>query len=151
VSGLNPSGIFGWLASGDAYVLNQRAVTAGGGASGSWPPVAGTSSLTQRFRPPLGVELQLGYYLQCKDRVTRDWADVTLEDETAGTTTTMLHACLDGSSGVTGSSGYLHTPITAGHLYKLTLSNHNDGAGNPSYAKYFNVRIFDAWGQRVSW
>jgi hypothetical protein len=119
------------------FTAGRHAATFGGQqASDATVAQPGTASVTQRFRPPTGTGLRLAFNTWCRDGVTYDWADVTLEDESAGTTRTMLHAC-------TVHKGYLYAPITAGHLYKLTLRNHNDGWGNRSGTLYDDVEVLD--------
>ena len=58
---------------------------------GSTSATNGDSSIAQTFTAPSGATgLSLWYKETCPDTVTYDWALVTLKDNTAGTTATLL-------------------------------------------------------------
>ena len=67
--------------------------------------------------------------------MTYDWAVVTLKDNTAGTTATLLpKTCTTNAwTQVSGS-------VTAGHSYTLTLTSHDDNYGSdPTYTLFDDV------------
>jgi serine protease len=74
--------------------------------------------------------------MTCPDTVTYDWFTVTLKDNTSGTTSTVLGRTCATNSGYVQVS----TPVTAGHSYTLTLTNHDDNyAGDASYTDVDDV------------
>jgi hypothetical protein len=91
----------------------------------------------QTFTAPAGVsQLSFYYNVHCPDTVTYDWATVTLKDNTAGTTITVLpKTCSNLANWVNKTSA-----VTAGHSYTLTLTSHDDNyAGDPTYTWYDDV------------
>jgi hypothetical protein len=100
----------------------------------------GDSTLSQTFTAPYGAStLTFWYANSCPDSVTYDWAGATLQDNTTGTSTTVLpRTCASsyGWSQVTGS-------VTGGHSYTLTLWNHDDDyPGDPTYTLYDDVAVY---------
>ena len=84
-----------------------------------------------------GTGISLWYKETCPDTVTYDWALVTLKDNTAGSTATLVaKICTNNSwTNVTGS-------VTAGHSYTLALTNHDDNySGDPTYTVVDDVTL----------
>lgn len=97
------------------------------------------STISQTFAPPGPGTLSLWYKNTCPDTVEFDWTMVTLTDNTASTTSTLLpKTCV-----TNGAWTQITTSITsamAGHSLTLTLLNHDDS--NPSdisYTKFDDV------------
>jgi subtilase family serine protease len=129
----------GWTATGATGVVTS------GVYQGSYSAQVGTnspttdSSLAQTFTAPTGTStLSLAYNVACPDTVTYDWATVTLKDNTAGTSKTLLgKTCTLGAGWKT-----LSTAVTAGHSYTLTLANHDDDySGDETYTLFDNVKL----------
>ncbi|MEY9858895.1 hypothetical protein ABH935_004518 [Catenulispora sp. GAS73] len=130
----------GWTTAGTASVVNS------GAHSGTYAARLGSSSATngdskavQTFTAPTGTSsVAFWYNVTCPDTVQYDWATVTLKDNTANTTKTVLAKTCVSSSGwkqVTSS-------ITAGHSYTLTLTSHDDNyPGDPTYTLYDDVAV----------
>jgi len=130
----------GWTASG----ASETVISAGchGGAFcaqlGSTSATNGDSSIAQTFTAPSGATgLSLWYKETCPDTVTFDWALVTLADNTAGSTATLLQRTC-----ATNNWTQLTGSLTAGHSYTLTLTSHDDNFGSdPTYTLYDDVSI----------
>jgi len=75
--------------------------------------------------------------MSCPDSVAFDWATVSLTDNSAGSTTTILpKTCQTVAWSVTTSS------IVAGHNYTLTLTSHDDNyPSDPSYTVFDDVTL----------
>lgn len=133
----------GWTASG----ASETAVSSGchGGTwcarLGSTTATNGDSTIVQTFTAPAGTTgISLWYKETCPDSVTYDWALATLADTTAGTTATLItKSCATNAwTNVTGA-------ITAGHVYTLTLTSHDDNyASDPTYTLYDDVALTSA-------
>lgn len=128
-----------WTTSGSTSATTSAAHSGSYGAMvGSTGPT-NTSSLAQSFTAPSGTsKVSFWYNVTCPDTVTYDWATATLQDTTAGTTTTLLaKTCTKGAGWkqVTGT-------VTAGHNYTLTLTNKDDNyAGDATYTYYDDVTV----------
>jgi hypothetical protein len=138
--GFEAGSLSGWTASGASETVLSSGCHGGAYCAqlGSTTPTNGDSSITQQFTAPAGTTgISLWYKESCPDTVTYDWALVTLADNTAGTTATLLaKRCASvGWTNVTGA-------ITAGHTYTLTLTSHDDNyAGDPTYTVYDDVAL----------
>src|SRR5207302_10790708 len=107
------------------------------GRVGSTSPTSGDSSLAQTFGAPAGAtQLSFWYNLTCADVVAHDWATATLKDETTGVTTTPLaKTCTNGAGWVQVTAA-----VTAGHVYTLTLTSHDDNhGGDATYTRFDDV------------
>jgi hypothetical protein len=129
----------GWTASGPATGVSTAADHTGTYSAllGSSSPTNGASSIAQTFTALTGsTTLTFWYDNICPDTVTYDWATATLQDNTSGTTTTVLAKTCVANSGWTKV-----TPsITAGHSYTLTLTNYDDNYfADPTYTYYDDV------------
>jgi hypothetical protein len=107
--------------------------------TGAATPTTGDSSLTQEFVAPAGASgLRLWVRPACTGAVANDWATVTLIDNTAGTTATLLPPTCNNSplwTRVTGS-------VVPGHDYTLVLASHDDGAPDtPMSAAWDDVSV----------
>jgi hypothetical protein len=74
----------------------------------------------------------------CPDTVTFDWATVTLKDNTANTTTTLVgRTCSN-----TGNWQFATSSLVPGHSVTLTLLSHDDNfATDPTYTLYDDVTL----------
>lgn len=104
-------------------------------------PHKGDSSIRQTFTPARGQRrLSFWYTMECRDRegTKYDWATAWLRDDTAGTTRVVLpRTCVYGESWKQVSA-----PVVAGHVYTLTLADHDDGYfGDPTSTKYDDVTL----------
>jgi hypothetical protein len=80
-----------WTSAGTAGVTSASHGGAFAARLGSTLPTNGDSSIQQSFTASAtAVSLSLWYHEVCPDSVTYDWALVTLQDTTAGTTATVL-------------------------------------------------------------
>ncbi|MFL6111931.1 MAG: putative Ig domain-containing protein [Catenulispora sp.] len=134
------SGSFtGWTTAGTAAVVTSG-VHSGGDAArvGGTGPTNGDSTAVQTFTATSGGTLSFWYDVICPDTVTYDWATVTLKDNTAGTTSTVLAKTCVANSGWK----QLTKALTTGHSYTLTLVSHDDDySGDPTYTLYDDVTV----------
>jgi hypothetical protein len=142
------SGVTGWTSTGTTLAITSP-VHGGAGAAqiGSTSPST-DSSLAQTFTVPSGqTQLSFWYKMTCPDTVTYDWFTATLTDNTAGTTSTPVgKTCATNSTYVQVS-----TAVTAGHSYRLTLTNHDDNyAGDASYTDVDDVALSAPAGSAVT-
>ncbi|MEV7028323.1 hypothetical protein AB0O00_40190, partial [Kitasatospora sp. NPDC093558] len=133
----------GWTATGTASVTTSGPHGGSYAAMlGSTSPTNGLSSISQSFTAPSGSPaLSFWYEVTCPDTVTYDWATATLQDTTAGTTSTVLpKTCTSGAGWQQITSS-----LTAGHAYTLTLSNQDDNwPGDATYTLYDDVQVTGA-------
>jgi len=138
--GFETGTVAGWSTSGaSATVVNSGCQSGQYCAQlGSTSPTNGDSTITQTFTAPSNSSgISLWYKMTCPDTVTYDWALATLNDNTAGTTATLIaKVCTTNNwTNVTG-------PVTAGHSYTLSLTSHDDNySGDPTFTLYDNVTI----------
>jgi hypothetical protein len=93
---------------------------------------ATTSTLRKTFTVRTGhTRLTLWYEVICEDMVSLDWFTITLRDNTAGKTKTLLgHTCR-----VDSAFQSLTASVIAGHSYSLVMTARDDGnAGDPTWA-----------------
>ncbi|MGA5821997.1 hypothetical protein ACPC54_29540 [Kitasatospora sp. NPDC094028] len=130
----------GWTAAGTTSVTTTG--PHGGTYAallGSTSPTNGLSSISQSFTAPAGSPaLSFWYDVTCPDTVSYDWATATLQDTTAGTTSTVLpRTCTNGAGWQQVTSA-----LTAGHSYTLTLSNQDDNwPGDATSTLYDDVQV----------
>ena len=129
----------GWTASGASETIASSGCHSGTYCArlGSTSSTNGDSNAAQTFTVPTGkTSLSLYYKVTCPDTVQYDWATVTLKDTTAGTTVTELaKTCTN-----TGAWVNVTHAVTAGHVYTLTLTSHDDNyPGDPTYTLYDDV------------
>jgi serine protease len=135
--GFETGTLSGWTASGTTSVVAVPHSGSYSALAGSTSPTYGDSSLKQTFTVPSGAStLGLYYANNCPDTVYYDWVTVTLKDNTAGTTRTLVPR--------TCATQYIWThvtaSVTAGHSYTLTLTNHDDNwATDPTYSLFDDV------------
>ncbi len=129
----------GWTSAGTTSVSTTAHAGKYSGMVGSTSPTNGDSSLAQTFTAPTGMtQLGLWYRVVCPDSVKYDWATVTLKDNTANTTSTLLGKTCTNS----GSWAQQTASLTAGHSYTLTLLSHDDNyAGDATYTLYDDVTL----------
>jgi hypothetical protein len=131
----------GWTTTGASESVVNSGAHSGTYAArlGSTTPTNGDSKAAQTFTAPSGSKtLSLWYAVTCPDTVTYDWATVTLKDNTANTTKTVLAKTCVSSSGWK----QVTSAVTAGHSYTLTLTSHDDNyAGDPTYTLYDDVAL----------
>jgi hypothetical protein len=139
--GFESGSLSGWTASGASESVVSGGCHGGSFCArlGSTSPTNGDSTITQTFTVPAGAtQLSLWYEESCPDIFTYDWAVVTLKDNTANTTSTLLnHTCTNSGqwTNVTGA-------VTAGHSYTLTLTSHDDNyAGDPTFTLFDDVTL----------
>jgi subtilase family serine protease len=142
VNGGFETGTFsGWTTSGAATSIVSSGAHSGSFAaqSGSTSPTNGDSNIAQTFTAASGNStLSFWYNVTCPDTVTFDWATATLKDNTANTTTTVLAKTCVSSSGWTKVTA----PVTAGHSYTLTLTNHDDNfSSDPTHTLFDDVGL----------
>ncbi|MFB7511560.1 hypothetical protein ACFC0P_50885, partial [Streptomyces broussonetiae] len=128
-----------WTTSGTTSATTSAAHSGTYGAMlGSTNPT-NTSSVSQSFTAPSGSSrVSFWYNVTCPDTVSYDWATATLQDTTAGTTTTLLGKTCTQGAGWKQVSG----TVTAGHNYTLTLTNKDDNyAGDATYTYYDDVTV----------
>ena len=139
--GFETGSFSGWSSSGASETVVSSGCHGGTYCAmlGSTRPTNGDSSISQQFTVPSGKsQLSLWYEETCPDTVTYDWALVTLTDNSAGgtTTTVLTKTCSTTAwTNVTAS-------VTAGHIYTLTLTNHDDNyAADPTYTLFDDVAL----------
>jgi len=129
----------GWTVAG------VTAAVSSGAHGGTYAARAGSSSpstdssIAQTFTAPTGTStLSLFYSVTCLDTVSYAWATVTLNDNTTGTTATVLaKTCTNGAGWKSAGAA-----VVAGHSYTLTLANHDDNyPGDPISTLYDDVKV----------
>jgi hypothetical protein len=136
--GFETGNLSGWTATGAVATV----VTGGHSGSfaarlGSTSPTNGDSTISQTFTAPTGATgIGLWYKMTCPDTVTYDWVVVTLKDNLAGTTATLVpKTCVTNASWVNVVGA-----LTAGRSYTLTLTSHDDNySTDPSYTLFDDV------------
>jgi hypothetical protein len=139
------SGILaGWRPSGPATTVTKDHPHSGTYAAllgDPDNPRKGDSAIRQSFVAARNDRrLSFWYDMTCRDRegVKYDWATASLRDETTGTTRVVLpKTCTyeDHWRQVTA-------PVIGGHVYTLTLVNHDDGYfGDPTSTKFDDVTL----------
>jgi hypothetical protein len=91
-----------------------------------------TSTLRKTFTVKAGQShLTLWYELICTDQLISDWFTVTVKDNTANKTSTLVpRSCRED-----GAFRQVTATVTAGHSYSLVMSVRDDGnAGDPTFA-----------------
>ena len=130
----------GWTVSGAHTAITTTSHSGGFAAmAGSTAPTNGDSSIAQTFTAPTGVSsLSLYYANNCPDTVTYDWVIVTLKDNTAGTTATVVPKTCATAYAWTNATG----SVIAGHSYTLTLTSHDDNfSADPTYTLFDDVTL----------
>jgi hypothetical protein len=141
--GFETGSLSGWTASGAATGIDSTAGVCHGGSDcavlGSTSPTNGDSTLAQTFTVPSGKSsLSLWYASNCPDTVTYDWIVITLKDNTAGTSVTLVPKVC--------AASYVWTNVTSavvvGHSYTLTVTSHDDNySGDPTYSLLDDVAL----------
>ena len=137
--GFETGSFSGWTVSGTTSIQTVAHSGTYSGMAGSTAATNGDSNIVQTFTAPSGASrLSLYYANHCLDTVTYDWVTVTLKDNTAGTTATVVPK--------TCASVYAWTNATAsviaGHSYTLTLTNRDDNySGDPTYTLFDDVTL----------
>jgi hypothetical protein len=129
----------GWTTSGTTSITTTSHSGAYAALVGGTSATNGDSSSAQTFTAGAGAtSLSLWYQVHCPDTLTYDWATVTLKDNTANTTTTVLaKTCTNSSAWVQATAA-----VTAGHSYTLTLTSHDDNyASDPTYTLYDDIAL----------
>jgi hypothetical protein len=112
----------GWFTSGAASIVRSGVHTGRFAARAGKPtPTKGNSSVGQTFNAN-GTHLSFFFNMSCPDTVRQSWGTVTLTDNTAHHTVTLLAKRCTKHSGWRQVS---HT-IVSGHSYTLTLTSHDD-------------------------
>jgi hypothetical protein len=137
--GFETGTLSGWSTSGTTSISTTAHSGTYSAMAGATSPTNGDSQIWQTFSAPSGTtNLSLWYRNVCPDTLTYDWVTVTLRDNTAGTTATVVaKTCTNTGAWVNATSG-----IVAGHSYTLTLLNHDDNyPGDPTYTLFDDVTL----------
>lgn len=141
--GFETGNLSGWTAAGASETVVNTGCHTGSFCAdlGAASPTNGDSTITQAFTAPAGTTgLSFWYKETCPDTVTFDWALVTLRDNTAGTTATLLNKTCRTNAWTNGTGS-----ITAGHSYTLSLTSHDDNfAGDATFTMYDDVALTSA-------
>jgi hypothetical protein len=124
-NGTFENGLSGWTTTGSAATVSDPVHSGlSAGFIGAVTPTH-DSTLQQTFTAPSGSgQLTLWYLTQCPDIIQLDWFTVTLRDNTAGSTATVVPKICEIDNAYVKATA----AVTAGHSYTLTLLNHDDGA-----------------------
>ena len=146
--GFETGTLSGWTLTGTRSVTTVAHSGTYAALGGSASPTNGDSSLSQTFTAPsAATTLSLWYATKCPDTVTYDWTTVTLRDNTAGTTATVVpRTCPTAYVWVNATAG-----IIAGHSYTLTLISHDDNyPGDSTYTLFDDVAVVGSSPLRFS-
>ena len=140
--GFETGKLTGWTPSGAATAVVATAAHSGTYAArlGDTTATNGASSLTQSFTAAAGDStLTLWYSATCPQSFGLDGATVTLTDNTAGSTTTVL----DDACPATPAWTPLWADLTAGHSYTVTLTSYDDNgiSDTPASTLYDDVSV----------
>ena len=140
--GFESGNLTGWTPSGAAAAVVGTAAHSGTYAArlGDTAPTNGASSITQTFTAATGDStLTLWYSATCPQSFGLDGATVTLTDNTAGSTTTVL----DGACPATPVWTPVWADLTAGHSYTVTLTSYDDNgiSDSPAWTLYDDVVV----------
>ena len=132
------SGLTGWTPSGTAAQVSGGHSGSFAARAGATTPTNGDSSLAQTFTAPAGTSsLSVWYKETCPDTITYDWATITLKDNTAGTTSTVLAKTCSTTAWTNATAA-----VVAGHSYTLTLTSHDDNySTDPTYTLFDDVAL----------
>jgi hypothetical protein len=138
--GFETGTLAGWIRAGAATSIVSAGVHGGTYASqaGAVTATNGDSTITQSFVVPAGkTQISLWYKASCPDTITYDWTIITLKNNTAGTTATLLtKRC------ATVPWTNLVGPVAAGSSYTLTLLSHDDNySADPTYSQFDDVTL----------
>jgi hypothetical protein len=101
----------------------------------------GDSTISQSFILSQPSTLAFWYDVTCDDSVTYDWATADLTDDTAGTSTVLLSHTCPASPVWTQVTDSLPATVV-GHIFTLTLVNHDDGyPSDPTSTNYDDVSL----------
>jgi hypothetical protein len=137
--GFETGNLSGWTTAGSAVAAGPGHTGSYSAVVGSSSPTSGDSSISQTFGTPSGgATVSFWYSIHCPDTVTYDWATVTLRDNTAGTTSTLLgRTCTNNGSWLQGTGN-----LAGGHQYTITLVSHDDNyPSDPTYVLYDDVTL----------
>ena len=137
--GFETGNFSGWTTTGTTSISGTAHTGSFSGQAGSTSPTSGDSTIRQTFLAPTGVStLHFWYQVHCLDRVQRDWATATLQDNTGGGTTTILaKTCNNNATWVQVTAS-----VTVGHSYTLTLISHDDNrSGKATYTLFDDVSL----------
>jgi hypothetical protein len=129
----------GWATTGATSISSTAHSGTRAAMAGASTATNGDSTIVQTFIASTGAtQISLWYSNSCPDTLTYDWANVTLKDNTAGTTATILpNTCI-----ATAAWTQVTAAVTAGHSYTLTLLNHDDNyAGDPTFTLFDDVTL----------
>ncbi len=139
--GFEAGGLSGWTPSGVEGVVTSPTPHGGiySDRGGDTAATNGDSTIVQTFTAPSGsTTVSFWYQVTCPDKVRRDWATATLNDNTTATTTTVLpKTCTNGAGWK-----QIIANIVVGHSYTLSLLSHDDNnAANPTFTLYDDVSV----------
>ncbi len=130
-NGTFESGLSGWTATGVTSTVSDPVHTGFSAAQIGSPSPSSTSTLAQAFTVRPGQShLTFWYQTVCPDILLFDWFTVTLRDNTARTTRTLVARTCRADT----SFQQVRVAVKAGHRYTLTLLNRDDHAtGDATY------------------
>src|SRR5439155_6195802 len=128
-----------WTSTGATSTSPTSHTGAFSAMAGATTPTNGDSTLAQTFIAPAGAaSLSLWYKMTCPDTITYDWATVSLQDNTSGSTAAPVgRFCATNAAWVQATAA-----VIAGHTYTLTLLSHDDNfQADPSFTLFDDVAI----------
>jgi hypothetical protein len=137
--GFETGNFTGWNTGGTTSISMIAHSGSFSAEAGSSAPTPGDSFVRQTFTAATGTStLRFWYLVNCPDTVQFDWATATLQDNTTGTTRTILSRTCNAVIvwvQVTAS-------VIAGHSYTLTLISHDDNSSaNPTFTLFDDVAV----------
>lgn len=135
-----------WTVGSGTALIQSATRYAGAWAAqvGATSRYLGDAALTQTFTlPSNATSLRVYFMMMCNDKVSSDWATITLTDTVSGSVYTPLgRVCNKGKNGVWQVLTYTLPSALRGRAATLALVSHDDGTAiDPSWTFFDSVSV----------